>query len=117
MLLFFVAERQGFEPWIRLPVCRISSAVHSTTLASLLFSDSPAKVQQKVKTGKRKEKNYSLLWHFSLPAIYILLRNSRVTAKLLSATVSQKLRYWPKRLSAPGVSLMMRKLRNGTFQR
>ena len=37
MLLFFVAERQGFEPWIRLPVCRISSAVHSSTLASLLI--------------------------------------------------------------------------------
>ena len=31
------AERQGFEPWIRLPVCRISSAVHSTSLASLQF--------------------------------------------------------------------------------
>ena len=30
------AERQGFEPWIQSPVCRISSAVHSTTLASLL---------------------------------------------------------------------------------
>lgn len=37
MLLFFVAERQGFEPWIRFPVCRISSAVHSSTLASLLI--------------------------------------------------------------------------------
>ena len=30
------AERQGFEPWIQLPVCRISSAVRSTTPASLL---------------------------------------------------------------------------------
>ena len=117
LFLLYSAERLGFEPRVPVRVRRISSAVHSTTLASLLFSDSPAKVQQKVKTGKRKEKNYSLLWHFSLPAIYILLRNSRVTAKLLSATVSQKLRYWPKRLSAPGVSLMMRKLRNGTFQR
>jgi hypothetical protein len=27
----FVAEREGFEPSIRLPVCRISSAVLSTT--------------------------------------------------------------------------------------
>src|SRR5439155_24397267 len=27
----FVAEREGFEPPIRLPVCRISSAVLSTT--------------------------------------------------------------------------------------
>lgn len=33
------AERQGFEPWIQSPVCRISSAVHSTTLASLLFGE------------------------------------------------------------------------------
>src|SRR5437762_14283717 len=30
-----VAEREGFEPPIRLPVCRISSAVHSTSLAPL----------------------------------------------------------------------------------
>src|ERR1700720_4707703 len=30
-----VAEREGFEPPIRLPVCRISSAVHSTTLPPL----------------------------------------------------------------------------------
>ena len=29
------AEREGFEPPIRLPVCRISSAVHSTTLPPL----------------------------------------------------------------------------------
>src|SRR5882672_1310612 len=33
--LAFVAEREGFEPPIRLPVCRISSAVHSTTLPPL----------------------------------------------------------------------------------
>src|SRR6266568_2016382 len=26
----YLAEREGFEPPIRLPVCRISSAVHST---------------------------------------------------------------------------------------
>src|SRR5258705_9432705 len=32
---FAVAEREGFEPPIRLPVCRISSAVHSTTLPPL----------------------------------------------------------------------------------
>ena len=30
-----MAEREGFEPPIRLPVCRISSAVHSTTLPPL----------------------------------------------------------------------------------
>jgi hypothetical protein len=33
-----VAEREGFEPPIRLPVCRISSAVHSTTLPPLRIS-------------------------------------------------------------------------------
>ena len=33
----YKAEKQGFEPWIRLPVCRISSAVRSTTPASLLL--------------------------------------------------------------------------------
>jgi hypothetical protein len=32
---YIVAEREGFEPPIRLPVCRISSAVHSTTLPPL----------------------------------------------------------------------------------
>src|SRR5712692_5034052 len=31
----FVAEREGFEPPIRLPVCRSSSAVRSTTLPPL----------------------------------------------------------------------------------
>jgi hypothetical protein len=31
----YLAEREGFEPPIRLPVCRISSAVHSTTLPPL----------------------------------------------------------------------------------
>ena len=30
-----LAERQGFEPWIRLTVYRISSPAHSTTLPSL----------------------------------------------------------------------------------
>src|SRR6185312_10266826 len=30
-----LAEREGFEPPIRLPVCRISSAVRSTTLPPL----------------------------------------------------------------------------------
>ena len=35
MLKDHMAEREGFEPPIRLPVCRISSAVHSTTLPPL----------------------------------------------------------------------------------
>ena len=35
MLKNQMAEREGFEPPIRLPVCRISSAVHSTTLPPL----------------------------------------------------------------------------------
>jgi hypothetical protein len=30
-----LAEREGFEPPIELPLCRISSAVHSTALPSL----------------------------------------------------------------------------------
>src|SRR5690242_18591450 len=34
-----LAEREGFEPPIRLPVCRISSAVHSTTLPPLQAID------------------------------------------------------------------------------
>ena len=34
-----LAEREGFEPPIRLPVCRISSAVHSTTLPPLQLFD------------------------------------------------------------------------------
>src|SRR5258707_4704128 len=35
MMSSVLAEREGFEPPIRLPVCRISSAVHSTTLPPL----------------------------------------------------------------------------------
>ena len=34
-----MAEREGFEPPIRLPVCRISSAVHSTTLPPLQVTE------------------------------------------------------------------------------
>jgi hypothetical protein len=34
-----VAEREGFEPPIRLPVCRISSAVLSTTQPPLQVAD------------------------------------------------------------------------------
>src|SRR5260370_9376660 len=43
-----LAEREGFEPPIRLPVCRISSAVHSTALPPLrgaergVFAKNPA---------------------------------------------------------------------------
>jgi hypothetical protein len=37
-----LAEREGFEPPIRLPVCRISSAVHSTTLPPLQAIDNAA---------------------------------------------------------------------------
>ena len=36
--LFRSAERQGFEPWVPVRARRISSAVHSTTLPSLLGS-------------------------------------------------------------------------------
>ena len=35
--LLVLAERQGFEPWKQLPACRSSSAVRSTTPASLRF--------------------------------------------------------------------------------
>lgn len=35
MIIMFMAERVGFEPTIPLQVCRISSAVHSTTLPPL----------------------------------------------------------------------------------
>ena len=38
-----LAEREGFEPPIRLPVCRISSAVHSTALPPLREIEGPAK--------------------------------------------------------------------------
>ena len=39
MRIYLLAEREGFEPPIRLPVCRISSAVHSTTLPPLQVFD------------------------------------------------------------------------------
>ena len=38
-----MAEREGFEPPIQLPVCRISSAVHSTTLPPLQAIESICK--------------------------------------------------------------------------
>ena len=45
MLLNYLAEREGFEPPIRLPVCRISSAVHSTALPPLRSPKRPNKPQ------------------------------------------------------------------------
>jgi hypothetical protein len=38
-ITYIVAEREGFEPPIRLPVCRISSAVLSTTQPPLQIAD------------------------------------------------------------------------------
>ena len=48
-----MAERQGFEPWVPVRVRRISSAVHSTTLASLLFL---MRLQNYCFCGKRQRK-------------------------------------------------------------
>lgn len=44
----------------------------------------------------------------------MLSRRALVTPKERSAIVSQKFWYWSKWWSAPGVSLMIRKLRKGT---
>ena len=41
----FLAEKLGFEPRVPVRVRRISSAVHSTTLASLRFICASAKLQ------------------------------------------------------------------------
>jgi hypothetical protein len=43
LLFELLAEREGFEPPIRLPVCRISSAVHSTALPPLRSRKQPEK--------------------------------------------------------------------------
>src|SRR5476651_1067131 len=55
-----LAEREGFEPPIRLPVCRISSAVHSTALPPLRSPKGAAKapderryLTSQAKTDKR----------------------------------------------------------------
>src|SRR5438552_6763075 len=40
-----VAEREGFEPPIGLHLCRISSAVHSTTLPPLLKAPNQAEAR------------------------------------------------------------------------
>src|ERR1700730_2250644 len=56
-----LAEREGFEPPIRLPVCRISSAVHSTALPPLRGAEGGAKPRgardvfsQGVETGQAR---------------------------------------------------------------
>ena len=46
-----MAEREGFEPPIELPLCRISSAVHSTTLPSLREIDRLSVERPLVDTG------------------------------------------------------------------
>ena len=47
-----VAEREGFEPPIELPLCRISSAVHSTALPSLREIESTPEGARLVDTGR-----------------------------------------------------------------
>ena len=46
------AEREGFEPPVRLPLRRISSAIHSTTLPSFLFHYDGAKVSKIIESTK-----------------------------------------------------------------
>ena len=46
------AEREGFEPPVRSPLRRISSAIHSTTLPSFLFHYDGAKVSKIIDTAK-----------------------------------------------------------------
>ena len=46
-----LAEREGFEPPIELPLCRISSAVHSTALPSLREIERARKATRLVDTG------------------------------------------------------------------
>lgn len=58
------AERQGFEPWKQLPACRISSAVRSTTPASLL-QKSDAKVDTFSESTHDFDEKYSLFFSFS----------------------------------------------------
>ena len=47
-----MAEREGFEPPIELPLCRISSAVHSTALPSLREIESAPERTRLVDTGR-----------------------------------------------------------------
>ncbi len=46
-----LAEREGFEPPIELPLCRISSAVHSTALPSLREIERARRAARLVDTG------------------------------------------------------------------
>jgi hypothetical protein len=60
-LMLLLAEREGFEPPIRLPVCRISSAVHSTTLPPLRGRDqSPVVVRGVLTKAVRRNKGGQL---------------------------------------------------------
>ena len=55
VLCIDMAEREGFEPPIRLPVCRISSAVHSTALPPLRSRSSRAEYLAK-RRGRNKSR-------------------------------------------------------------
>jgi hypothetical protein len=60
-----MAEREGFEPPIELPLCRISSAVHSTALPSLREIE---KGQFKVPAGR-----YGAAYDIALLMLQLLL--------------------------------------------
>jgi hypothetical protein len=57
-----LAEREGFEPPIPLRVCRISSAVHSTTLPPLRGADSGAGPRPKAALSYRLPGSASRGW-------------------------------------------------------
>ena len=84
----FLAERLGFEPRVPVRVRRISSAVHSTTLASLhcFCGCKDTKVNSKFKIYKiknqRKMSFFILLLHVShVYVLDVLMRMIRKTSK------------------------------------
>jgi hypothetical protein len=69
--LMVVAEREGFEPPIPLRVCRISSAVHSTTLPPLQIIETAA--QSVFRLIEKKTGCYPFATQsFRAPVYYVL---------------------------------------------
>src|SRR3954466_4216449 len=79
-----MAEREGFEPPIRLPVCRISSAVHSTTLPPLRGCEGRAPAVDWY-VSKHKQRYKGATWTYKLATELAVHRTrAAVTQEALS---------------------------------
>src|SRR6202020_2276252 len=86
----FLAEREGFEPPIRLPVCRISSAVLSTTQPPLRGrTPSPVVVRGVLTKEGRRNKGIGAPAVLVAPPVRAYVEGRKTATRAATRTKSQ----------------------------